>query len=164
MDWRRGCGGHRLHVPTPIPRHQEPLGPLSRALFLFPELSPWRTHSSSCQRWLRTQAGTMCRRLMTRMGTTRPASPSLSPWRVSKRQGLGRPRSVSLNLGNGPPGGHREDGMVLVAGVRGSAREEPSRGGDPAGSGVSEQRQGWGCMLDPIPTTSLKSCIRRGDT
>lgn len=63
--------------------------PSRGVLFLSPEPSPWRTPLSSCQRWLPTQAATTRKLLMTRMGITRPASPSLSPWRVSKPQGPG---------------------------------------------------------------------------
>lgn len=65
------------------------LGPLSKRIFcLFPEPSRWRTPWSSFPQWLPMLAATTCRLLTTRTETTRPASPSLLPWKVSK-QGWG---------------------------------------------------------------------------
>lgn len=122
-SWAGGgaLGAISFLSPRPSSDAQSPWAPVRWILFLFAEPSPWRTPSSSCPRWLPTQAATTYRLLMTRTGITRPASPSLLPWRVSKRPGLGRMEERiikswergsrgSLGRWNGGRGGRLEEG------------------------------------------------------
>lgn len=79
-----------------------------------------------------------------------------------------------MNLGNGAPGGHREDGMAAEVGgegsvVAGGGGGEPSRGGDPARGGEEsrspEPRQEEAAFRPHslCKSAGLRPCTGRGD-